>query len=130
MKRIAAILVLLFILAMTLNACGGSSTSKTLAEGSTQHKMDSIDKPEGEAPKPDDKNVSQTTKEAQTSKAQADQTASATKDSGLEVVAKSNNTVSSEDKEALMRELDKELDSLFSNIDSMEDLQDSDLELN
>ncbi|MCR4436355.1 MAG: hypothetical protein QHH06_04650 [Clostridiales bacterium] len=46
------------------------------------------------------------------------------------VVAKSNNAVSGQEKEALLNELDKELDSLFSNIDRMEDVQESDLQLN
>lgn len=50
-----------------------------------------------------------------------------TSDSGYGVIAKSNNAVSGQDKEAVLNELDKELDSLFSNINKMEDVQDSDL---
>jgi uncharacterized protein YcfL len=46
------------------------------------------------------------------------------------VVAKSNNAVSSQDKEDVLNQMDKELDSLFSDLGKLEDVQDSDLNLN
>ncbi|ATW26602.1 hypothetical protein [Candidatus Formimonas warabiya] len=47
-------------------------------------------------------------------------------DSG--VVAKSHNTVSSQEKEEVLKELDQELDSLFSSMEELEDVEDTDLE--
>lgn len=49
---------------------------------------------------------------------------------GTSIVAKSENVMSSSDKEELLNQVDKELDSLFSNINKLEDTQDSDLDLN
>ncbi|TGE33123.1 hypothetical protein [Desulfosporosinus sp. Sb-LF] len=49
---------------------------------------------------------------------------------GAEIVAKSENIMSSSDKEELLNQVNKELDSLFSNINNLEDAQDADLELN
>ena len=46
------------------------------------------------------------------------------------IVAKSENVMSSSDKEALLNQVDKELDSLFNNINNLEDPQDADLDLN
>jgi len=46
------------------------------------------------------------------------------------VVAKSSNAVSSQDKEDVLNQLDKELDSLFSSVGKMDDVQDTDLNLN
>lgn len=43
------------------------------------------------------------------------------------VVAKSSNVVSGEDNGKVMKELDKELDALFSGINKLEDLDDTDL---
>jgi len=49
---------------------------------------------------------------------------------GTSIVAKSENIMSSSDKEELLNQVDKELDSLFSNISKLEDTQDADLDLN
>jgi len=46
------------------------------------------------------------------------------------IVAKSENIMSSSDKEELLNQVDKELDSLFNNINKLEDAQDADLDLN
>ena len=44
------------------------------------------------------------------------------------IIAKSDNIIASEDKAAMLKELDSQLDALFSSMNEMEDLQDSDLE--
>ncbi len=46
------------------------------------------------------------------------------------IVAKSENIVSSSDKAELLSQVDKELDSLFNNMNNLDDAQDADLELN
>ncbi|OLN32049.1 hypothetical protein [Desulfosporosinus metallidurans] len=55
---------------------------------------------------------------------------SSTKAGGAAIVAKSENIMSSSDKEELLNQVNKELDSLFSNINNLEDAQDADLDLN
>lgn len=47
-----------------------------------------------------------------------------------EIIAKSENIMSSSDKEELLNQVDKELDSLFSSINSLEDAPADDLNLN
>ena len=49
---------------------------------------------------------------------------------GPAIIAKSGNIMSSSDKAALLNQVDKELDSLFKSINSLDDAQDSDLNLN
>lgn len=46
------------------------------------------------------------------------------------IVAKSGNIVSSSDKEALLNDVDKELDALLNDVNNLEDVQDTDLNLN
>ncbi len=44
------------------------------------------------------------------------------------IVAKSSNAVSNKEKEAVIKQLDKELDELFTGIENLEDVEDSDLQ--
>lgn len=51
-------------------------------------------------------------------------------DSNTGVIAKSSNVISNKEREAVLNEIDKELDELFSGINSQENVKDSNLELN
>jgi hypothetical protein len=138
MKRIATI-VTLFTFILTLTACAGiGAASKTEASGNTD-KPTSIETDStviGNTQATTSNTHSTAVAEATTSKTDSTAVARATKEpaAGLGkssgVVAKSNNVISSQDNGKVMTELDKELDSLFSSIDKLEDVDDNDLNLN
>ena len=60
----------------------------------------------------------------------SDSSASNQTTGGTAIIAKSQNIMSSSDKEELLNQVNKELDSLFENINKMDDAQDADLDLN
>lgn len=51
----------------------------------------------------------------------------ATAGQGTQVIAKSDGTVSSKEKEAILSEIDQEMDSLIESINRQEDISDEDL---
>ena len=114
-KRIKIIAAALCILILTLTACIG--TGKKAADQS--------------APQRQETGVSAGAASGTTSSAasgsDAARASGARSSSGAGIVAKSNNTVSSEDNGTTIDELDKELDALFSNINQLDDVNDSDL---
>lgn len=129
MKRIAAILILCTFI-LTLTACAGSE------DPSKPKVSDSTDKPSsiGTASTVIDNTQATPSKAAGTSASQPTPNPTkrpatgSGKSSG--VVAKSNNVISGQDNGTVMTELDKELDSLFSSINKLEDVDDTDLDLN
>lgn len=117
MKRFAAVISLCTII-LTLTACTGTGvTSKPENSGDTNKPPSTTTGTTQATPsKTDTAAVAQTAQKP---------VAGLGKSSG--VVAKSNNVISSQDNGAVMTELDKELDSLFSSIDKLEDVDDNDL---
>jgi putative salt-induced outer membrane protein YdiY len=58
---------------------------------------------------------------------QAQQESGKQGDGEISVIAKSGNTVSSDEKEAVLNEITKEMDEMINNSAAMEDIEDSDL---
>ena len=106
------IVLMIFILTLGLTGCGNEHTApkqnETSQDTTSQAGIDAKDS---------------TAKTAESST--SNQTPKSTA-----IVAKSENVMSSRDKEELLNQIDKELDSLFSNINNLEDTQDADLDLN
>lgn len=105
------ILTSVIILSLVLTGCGIKNQPSKQNEATNQT-ANNVQNPENSPAKPNDGSVS-------------NQTAGK-----AEIVAKSENIISSSEKEVLLNQVDKELDSLFSNINNLEDPQDTDLDLN
>lgn len=110
------VLTSIIILALVLTGCG--SKNKTLKQNETST-INTQQASEDGKPIPEDSATKSTG-----SKPPGQTTATAA------IVAKSENIMSSSEKEELLSQVDKELDSLFSNINSIEDTPESDLDLN
>lgn len=117
MRRTTVVLVLI-LLALWSVGCSSQSSADNSAKNesiATPNNQASISA--NETPEANNENA------ADTSSGNAAGT-----NTGSAIIAKSNNAVSGKDKEAVLKKLDDELDSLFSNIDSMDDVQESDLQ--
>lgn len=114
MRKIVAI-TLIMILTVALAGCGrvGNITKQNSATPQTIEQA-------GAKSDPQTSSAANTTSGSTTNQAPG----------GTAIVAKSSNIVSSSEKEELLHQVDQELDSLFNNINSLEDVQDSDLDLN
>lgn len=110
MKKI--IVGMILILTLVLTGCGNGNTASKQNETSQN-------------------TASQAGNGAKDSTAKSAGTSTSTQTPGSgTIVAKSENIMSSSEKEELLNQVDKELDSLFSNINNLEDAQDTDLNLN
>ncbi|MDR3543957.1 MAG: hypothetical protein P4L69_23815 [Desulfosporosinus sp.] len=110
------IITAIIILALLLTGCGNGN-------------MPSINGTDAQAAKPAGKDANQPNTKDPAAKS-ANNSASNQTTGGTEIVAKSENIMSSSDKEELLNQVDKELDSLFNNINNLDDAQDTDLDLN
>ena len=125
MKRIFTVLMISSLL-LIFAACG--QTGKALSPD-----IDKNTQQNGVRNEPTDAGSSKTGKdETQSTENQKDNTRAAdtyaNNSNSNTIVAKSDNIVASQDKAAILKELDKELDELFSSMNELEDLEDSDLE--
>ncbi|EGW41617.1 hypothetical protein [Desulfosporosinus sp. OT] len=103
---------LILILTLVLTGCGNGNPASKQNETSQN-------------------TASQAGKNAKDSTAKSTDTSTSTQTPGSgAIVAKSENIMSSTEKAELLNQVDKELDSLFSNINKLEDAQDADLDLN
>lgn len=102
------VLTTIIIVALVLSGCGNRNTPSSQKESSTNTLQ------AGNAVKPSDSSPTPSSKPATESTA---------------IIAKSENIMSSSEKEQLLNQVDKELDSLFNNINNLEDTQDADLNL-
>ena len=115
LRKIVIMATTIIIVALVLTGCGNTTSKPN--ETSTKSKQAS-----------DDANLQSSIKDSAAKSAgssPSNQTIG-----GTSIVAKSENIMSSSDKEELLNQVDKELDSLFSNINNLEDAQDADLDLN
>ncbi len=106
------IVLTIFILTLVLTGCGNGHTASKQNESSQEA-----------TPQAGNDAKNSTAKSASSS-------TSTQKPEGTAIVARSENIMSGSDKEELLNQVDKELDSLFSNINNLEDTQDADLDLN
>jgi len=112
------VMTTIIILTLVLTGCGNGSQVSKPNETSTKTTQQTGN----------DANQQSETKDS-TAKSAGSSTSNQTT-GGTAIVAKSENIMSSRDKEELLNQVDKELDSLFSNINNLEDAQDADLDLN
>lgn len=111
------VLTSIIILALVLTGCG--NRNKTLKQNETSTiNMQQASKDANQRQNPEDSATKS-----------AGSTASNQTSGSTAIVAKSENIMSSSEKEELLKQVDKELDSLFNNINNLEDTQDSDLDL-
>lgn len=106
----------IIVIALTLTGCGRANNL------SKQGSNTNMTQPSG--------TVADQNQNGSNSVTPANGSATSTQTGGTSVVAKSGNIVSSKDKEALLQDVDKELDNLFNGLNSLDDIQDTDLNLN
>lgn len=125
MRRIIQFLAIGIII-LTMAACGRTGdASKAEVSGNE------LTKQSGETSRAAvDKNKTTNSKADNTAAGQKAQKPVSKVEGSAGVVAKSNNVVSGEDNGAVMEDLDKELDTLFSSINKLDDVDDSELDLN
>ena len=108
MRRLSLI-VLTLLLLVSIAGCTGDSTSQS-------------SKPNGS----DNTSIVATNAENNETPGKAKTSSS---EQGAEVIVKSNNQTSSKDKEAVLNEINNELDTMIDTINEMEDISDEDLNI-
>jgi hypothetical protein len=115
--RKVIVLTTIIILSLVLTGCGNGNIASKPNETSTKTTQQAGN----------DFNKQPDTKDS--TKSNGSSTSNQTTGSTA-IVAKSENIMSSRDKAELLNQVDKELDSLFNNINTLDDPQDADLDLN
>ena len=111
--RKKAVITMIIILALALTGCGRVRNAARQDEATTQQQA-----------------VTNTEQKANNNDAAGVNSSASNQAAGASaIVAKSGNIVSSSDKEALLNEVDKELDALLTDVNNLDDVQDADLDL-
>lgn len=119
--RKKAVITMIIILALVLTGCGrAGNTARQNEAGTKQQAFTNTEQGmNNPAPAADSSAANQA----------ASSSASTQAAGSTAIVAKSGNIVSSSDKEALLNEVDKELDALLTDVNNLDDVQDADLDL-
>ncbi len=121
--RKKAVITMIIILAFVLTGCGrAGNTARQNEAGTKQQALTNTEQGLNNpaAPAADSSAANQA----------ASSSASTQAAGSTAIVAKSGNIVSSSDKEALLNEVDRELDALLTDVNNLDDVQDADLDLN
>lgn len=136
MRVLTAVVVTIFMLPY-LAACGTNTHTLRSKEDKKAEVFEPANKKTKEAVNEDNKKSSQPVEEKKTEKPQEsieNKNSGEARESeskpakGAELIIKSENTVSSQYKEAILKQLDDELNDLFRDIDQMDELKDGDFD--
>ncbi|NJD03968.1 MAG: hypothetical protein FIA99_15530 [Ruminiclostridium sp.] len=136
MKRILTVLMISSLL-LIFSACGqsGKALFPDMNRGTQQNSIgieptDTGSNNTGKDETLDTENQTDNTQAAATYTVDgnSNETADNGAKSGTGIIAKSDNIVTSQDKTAILKQLDTELDELFSSMNELEDVENSDLE--
>ncbi len=128
------VLTLIIILALALTGCGRAGTAakaKPNDAGTQQQAVTGVgQETSNPAVPPTDSSGTNQAASGVTATPASNSAASTQAAGSSAIVAKSGNIISSSDKEALLNEIDKELDALLTGVNSLDEVQDTDLDLN